>query len=161
MVKTLTCYGCKEKFPREELVGYAGFNAQIPHNYCPNCLKEKQSREKFSIEVCKIFGMKKPSAQIWAERKRLIDAGYTDATIIECLDYVYNVKKIKKIKETLYFVNANTVEELKKYKQQQEYKNQQMINAIKTKMIEHVVTVKENTSTVKKSWDPDYWLNID
>lgn len=163
MVKVLTCFGCKEKFPKEELVAYTGINANTAYNYCPKCLAEKQARERFSIQVCKIFGLKSPGPRIWAERKRLIETfGYTDDIIIDCLEYIYKVEKKKKLAESLCLVNPVTVDHMRTYKKRIENSNQQIVQAIAaTKMIEYVVPIKENTSTVKKEWNPDDWLNYD
>jgi len=163
MAKTLMCYGCREKFLKEELVAYAGTNAKITHNYCKNCLAEKQARERFSIQVCQIFGLKSPGPRIWTERKRLIDTfGYTDDIIIDCLEYIYKVEKKKKLVESLCLVNPVTVEHMRTYKKRIENSNQQIVRAIATtKMIEHIVPVKENTKTIKKEWNPDDWLDCD
>ena len=163
MVKTLTCFGCKEKFPRKELVGYAGLNAKNLHNYCPKCLEEKQARERFSTQVCKIFGLKSPGPRIWTERKRLMDTfGYTDDIIIDCLEYIYKVEKKKKLVESLCLVNPVTVDHMRTYKKRIENSNQQIVRAITTtKMIEHIVPIKENTTKIKKEWNPDDWLDCD
>lgn len=52
MQLTRTCYGCKEKFRKDELIEYASDAATIAHWYCPKCLREKQEREMFSNTVC-------------------------------------------------------------------------------------------------------------
>jgi hypothetical protein len=48
------------------------------------------------------------------------------------------------------------------YKKRLENSNQQLIRAMaETKIVEHVVPVRENTKSQKKEWDPDDWLNIE
>ena len=111
------CYSCKEKFRREELVGYAGPNTNTIHSYCPQCLAAKEARDKFSIEVCRIFGLKAPGPRIWTERKRLQEKyGYTDDIIIECLNYLYNIKHKKKLSESLCLVSPISIDEMMRWK---------------------------------------------
>ena len=160
---TLKCFECKESFRREELINYTPLNAQIAHNYCRKCLEDKQKRESFSNKVCSIFGIKSPGPRIWTERQRLIDKfGYTDDIIIDCLDYIYKVEKKKKLNESLCLVNPVTVDHMMTYKKRLENSNQQLIRAMaETKIVEHVVPVRENTKSQKKEWDPDDWLNVE
>ena len=156
---TKQCFGCKEKFRREELIDYTGFNASIAHSYCPKCLKEKESRDKFSIEVCKIFGLKSPGPRIWTERKRLQDTyGYTDDTIIECLKYVYYVEHKKKLSESLCLINPISIDRMMRWKRQEQNKNNQIIAAYQTKIQERIVPIKENNTKIKGNWNPDDWL---
>ena len=61
-----------------------------------NCYEDNIEREKFSNKVCEIFGIKSPGPVIWTQRKKLRDTyGYTDSAIIDCLEYIYNVLKLK------------------------------------------------------------------
>ena len=164
MNKKLKCFGCKQSFLREELVAYASINSNTTHNYCLKCLAEKQARDQFSIQVCKIFGLKSPGPRIWTERKRLMETfGYTDNIIIDCLEYLYNVEKKKKLAESLCLIKPDAIERMKRYKKNISNSNKQLIQAItNTQMIEHIVPIKENDAEQKKeSWDPDEWLNID
>lgn len=157
--ETKQCYGCKEQFRIEELVDYAGSRAKIMHAYCHSCLKEKQSRDKFSDKVCAIFGLKSPGPRIWTERKRIIqDYGYTDDVIIDCLDYIYNVEKKKKLAESLCLIKPPMVDKMMRYKRAKENEGLQLAQAINTEMNEYIVPVKENKKINKVINDPDAWL---
>lgn len=158
---TLQCFKCKQQFLRNELVEYATPRSTTLHKYCPACLKEQQSRDKFSESVCNIFGIKAPGPRIWNERKKLIETyGYTDQTIIDCLNYIYIVEKTKKLAESLCLVNPPTVERMMKYKRRQEYEQNKLASAFAENINSDIelqkVKVKENTSTVKKNnWSLD------
>lgn len=158
---TKQCYLCKQEFKKEELVDYASENAKIMHSYCPKCLKEKQEKDRFANVVCKIFGIKAPGPRIWTERKRLIETyGYTDNIIINCLEYIYNIEKKKKLAESLCLVKPPMVEKMMQYKREEERKQKIMIAAMKnsTQMKTYVVPVKEN-NIKKQEWDSDEWLD--
>lgn len=152
MKLTKQCYGCKESFRKTELVEYTGINAQTGHYYCPKCLKEKIDRERFAMKVCEIFGITAPGPIIWTQRKKIINEyGYSDQAIIDCLDYVYNVKKIKKLSETLYFVKPQMMAEARKWKKQQENKGLGLVAAIANNTTtEDKVSIKENLSNKKQ-----------
>lgn len=157
--KTKQCYECKNVFRVEELVSYAGPRAKQAHSYCPKCLKEKQSRDLFSEKVCYIFGLKAPGPRIWTERKRIIEKyGYTDDTIVECLDYIYKVKKFKKLAESLYLVTPPMVDEMKRYKRMEQGKSIQLTQAMNMETNEYVVPIKENIGQHKIINNPDAWL---
>lgn len=145
MKSTLKCYGCKETFRREELLSYTPINAKISHNYCPKCYEEKLAREKFSQTVCKIFGLKAPGPRIWAERERLRNTyGYTDETICDCLQYVYEVNKTKKLSESLCLVTPTNVEKMMKMKRNQEFKKNAIDEAMRTEYNVKYIDVREN-----------------
>ena len=157
-MKTKKCYGCKQSFLREELINYASPSGATLYSYCPKCYQEKISRDKFAQKVCVIFGLKTPGPRIWAERKRLINTyGYTDDTIIDCLDYIYNIENKKKLSESICLVNPTTINRMLKYKQ---VKAQQITQSLNTQTKDYVVPIKENT-TKKVEWDPDDWLDDD
>ena len=161
-VVTKKCFGCKQPFRVEELIAYTPLTAKISHNYCRACLKEKQARENFSNKICEIFGVKTPGPRIWTERKRLIDKyGYTDNIIIDCLEYIYNVLKKKKVSESLYAITPNVVSDMINWKNSQMYIAEDIIKASETQYITHLVQIKENTTSNKTNWDSDEWLNID
>lgn len=149
---TLKCYECKESFPKETLVSYAAPGSTVMHNYCPKCLKEKQERDRFAQKVCEIFGLKSPGPRIWTERKRLFNTyGYTDGVIIDCLDYIYNVKKLKKLSESLALVTPPMVEKMKEWKRIQNLNAAMLASAIeKTQVTEHQVKLVEKPSKIKK-----------
>jgi hypothetical protein len=156
---TKQCFECKEQFRIEELVDYAGPRAKVMHSYCPNCLKEKQSRDKFSDKVCTIFGLKSPGPRIWTERKRIIqNYGYTDDIIIDCLDYIYNVEKKKKLAESLCLVKPPIVDKMMRYKRSKENESIQLAKAMEVETTEYVVPIKENNKVNKIINDPDAWL---
>lgn len=142
---TLKCYGCKEVFRREELISYASPNAKTSNNYCPKCYAEKLAREKFSQTVCQIFGLKAPGPRIWAERERLRDTyGYTDDTICDCLKYIYEVNKTKKLSESLCLVTPTNVEKMMKMKRNQEFRKNVIDEAMHTKYNVKYIDVREN-----------------
>lgn len=144
---TRKCAGCKQDIRKDEMIQYSSLSGKTSHWYCRTCYEEKIARERFSNKVCEIFGIKSPGPVIWTQRKKLRDTyGYTDNTIIECLDYVYNVKKINKLSESLYFVKPSMVEEMKKWKNNQKAQASGIAAAIaNTQFIEEKVVVRENT----------------
>ena len=114
----------------------------------------------FSDKVCEIFGIKGPGPRIWTERKRLQDTyGYTDAVIIDCLDYIYNVKHYKKLAESLVLVKPQMVDEMKKWKRGESNKLNGLLAAM-AQPVEHVqVEVQENTHSNKKIINADDFLD--
>ena len=156
---TKQCYSCKKIFKRQELTDYAGPNGKVLYSYCPKCLAEKQSRDKFSIKVCQIFSLKAPGSRIWAERKRLKDQyGYSDDIIIDCLDYIYNVEKKKKLSESLCLINPNSIDKMKKWKAAEQSQANSIVAAYQLEIKEYKVPIKENTTSNKTNWNPDDWL---
>lgn len=159
---TGTCFGCKHTFRKEELVHYTSLKAKNGHWFCPKCLEERQSRDAFSDKVCEIFGIKSPGPVIWRQREALIKKyGYTDQTIMDCLDYMYNVKHTKKISETLYFVTPYNIDQMKQYKRRQSANSGSIIAAINQPMEVQEVEVQENTKSNKQRINPDDWLEDD
>lgn len=102
-MNSLMCFSCKEKFNRTEMITYKN------HRYCKSCYEEKLERDKFSQYVCALFHIKAPGPKIWTQRKRLIEKGYTDDTILKTLMYLYEVKSKKKLTETLGLVSVNNI----------------------------------------------------
>ena len=153
------CYVCKQKFRREELIDYATPGTKAMYSYCPECFEKKKAKERFSNKVCSIFGLKSPGPRIWKERQRLQDTyGYTDDTIVDCLDYIYYVEKKKKLAESLCLVQPYMVEKMMKYKACKEHEAMNIVRATKTEVKEYIVPIKENTTKKKESLDPDDWL---
>lgn len=163
MKLTRKCFGCKEEFNKNELVEYFTFSGKTSNWYCQKCLAEKQARERFSDKVCEIFGLKSPGPVIWTQRKRIqAQYGYTDETIIQCLEYMYKVEKRKILTENLYLVNPTNVEKALKYNSQQSYENAKLISAITNQqMQEYNVKIKENAGIKKVELNPDDFLNDD
>lgn len=164
MKKTLQCFSCKQQFLREEIINHTGPRAKNGHNYCIDCLKKVQARELFSEKVCDIFGLKAPGPRIWKERERLIEKyGYTDQTIVNCLDYLYNVLGNKKLSESLCLVTPSNIEKMLQYKKNQEYKSNKIAEAFIENMNNKVepqrIHIRENV-TEKNEWDvDDYFFN--
>lgn len=161
MAKTKKCFKCGQIFRREELIDYARAGATTLHSFCPTCLELEQIKERFDNEVCKIFGIKKPGTQINTERKRLIDTyGYTDQTILDCLHYVYDVKKIPPKKATLYFVTPTMVDEMMKYKRTLATEGRSLAQAMQSSSFtEYVVPVREATPRQKQLLNPDDYFD--
>ena len=154
------CYSCKEQFRKEELVDYAAPGTKTMHSYCTKCLKEKHAREAFSDKVCMIFGLKSPGPRIWKERQRLQDKyGYTDETIINCLDYIYCIEKKKKLAESLCLVQPYMVERMMRYKAYKEHEAMNVVRAAQVETKEYIVPIKENVTKKKESLNPDEWLD--
>jgi hypothetical protein len=102
-----------------------------------------------------------PGPRIWTERKRLIDTyGYTDQTIIDCLDYLYNVKKLKKLAESLCLVKPTTVNEMLQYKKRKAFEATQLGLAMQTETNEYIVPTPKKKKQIKKiEYNPDEWLD--
>ena len=157
---TLVCHVCHLIFRREEMVKYATLNAKTAYWYCPDCLKEVQENEWFANEICRIFGTKRPGQQIYTERKKLKEKyGYTDKTIINCLNYVYEVEKIKKLKSTLYFVNPTNVEKMAQYNRTKENVGNSIAQAAKSEYKEYIVPIKEDKKKEKPQFDFDSFFD--
>ena len=147
MKLTRVCAGCKQDFRKTEMIEYFSASGKTSNWYCPKCLEEKRARERFSNKVCQIFGIKAPGPVIWTQRKRLMNEyGYTDDTIVDCLDYIYNVEKIKKLSESLYFVKPDMMEKMRKWKSEQAAKAGSLAAAMNTEMKTYLVPVQENTT---------------
>ena len=158
---TRVCFTCKEYFLMNDMVHYASARAKQLHWYCKKCYQEKLLKDNFTDAVCKIFGIKAPGPRIWTERKRLIDTyGYSDQTIIDCLDYLYNIKKKKKLAESLCLITPITVQEMLKYKKQKTFEAKSIANAFNTEMEEHIIpTPKRKKQIQKVEYNPDEWLD--
>jgi len=156
---THKCHTCKEIFPNQEMINYASPKSQTAYWYCMKCYEERVAQDNFIMAVCSIFGIKNPGPRIWTERKRLIENyGYTDDMIVDCLDYIYNVEKKKKLTETLFLVNPYTMDKMKQYKKAQERASMQLAAATNTTMHEYIAPIQENP-VKKKTFDPDEWLD--
>lgn len=143
---TRKCAGCKEERRKDEMVEYFSPSGKTSAWYCPTCLAEKQARERFSMKVCEIFGIKSPGPRIWTERKRLRETyGYTDDSIIDCLDYIYNVVKKNKLAESLVLVNPHSMAEMKQWKAgKRALAGNIAATIVNTQMNEVKVAVREN-----------------
>lgn len=159
---TLQCHSCKQSFPKNILVAHASNRAKQMYNYCPKCLKEKQEGEYFFDKVCEIFGIKAPGPIIYTQRKRIKDKyGYTDQTIIDCLEYVYKIENKKKLSESLYFVQPEYVDKMLKYKNQENIKQNKIASAAANFQTQtYIVPIKENNTVAHKTQyeNIDDWL---
>lgn len=158
--KVLKCFGCKNEFLREELISYSSPGTVVMHNFCKSCYEERLERDRFSYAVCRIFGIKSPGPIIWTQRKRLMKNGFTDQMIIECLEYLYDTKKVKKYIESLGLVTYQLYEEMKAYK---EWKQKSMPSFDAARLQEQAsfvyVMPRENTEKEKEDLDPNDFLN--
>ena len=102
-----------------------------------------------------------PGPRIWTERKRLIDTyGYSDQTIIDCLNYLYKVKKMKKLAESLCLVTPTTIHEMFEYKKQQSFEANYLAIAMQTEQNEYIIpTPKRKKQINKVEYNPDEWLD--
>lgn len=160
MKNTKQCYSCKQQFLKTELVDYASPRANTLHSYCHKCLMEKQAKDRFSEKVCEIFGVKAPGPRIWTERKRLqATYGYTDDTIIDCLDYIYNIENKKKLVESLCLIRPDTINRMLEYRSKSVREGNKIAQAIATEQQEYIVPIKENKTVQKSMINPDDWLD--
>ena len=147
------CAGCKQEFRKDEMVEYTSLSGKSSAWYCSACLAEKQARERFSLKVCEIFGLKSPGPRIWTERKRLRDTyGYTDDAIVDCLDYIYNVVKKDKLTESLALVNPKSMAHMKSWRATKAAQAGSIAAAMAMpQQKEVIVSIKENTSKQKRT----------
>ena len=152
MQLTRKCYGCKQDIRKDEMVQYSSPSGKTSYWFCKPCYEEKLLREKFQIKVCQIFGIKSPGPRIWTERKRLKDIyGYTDGAIVDCLEYIYNVKKMNKLTESLALVNPRSMNEMKAWRAEQKARAGSIAAAIaNTEVKEYVVPVQEHKKVKKE-----------
>ena len=152
MQVTRKCYGCKQDIHKDEMIQYSSPSGKTSYWFCKSCYEEKILREKFQLKVCSIFGIKAPGPRIWTERKRLKNIyGYTDDAIVDCLEYIYNVKKMNKLTESLALVNPRSMNEMKAWRAQKKVQASGIAASIaNTEMKEYLVPVKENTTKRKE-----------
>lgn len=156
---TRKCAGCKEEFRKDQMIEYSSLSGKTSAWYCPTCLAEKQARERFANKVCEIFGLKSPGPRIWTERKRLREKfGYTDNSIIDCLDYIYHVQKTDKLAESLALVGPRSMEGMKRWKAAEKGRASGIAAAIvNTEVREYEVPINEKKKE-KKEIDLDEYL---
>lgn len=156
MQLTRKCYGCKQSIRKDEMIQYSSLSGKTSYWYCRDCYEEKLARERFQAKVCQIFGLKSPGPVIWTQRKRLRDTyGYTDDAIVDCLEYIYHVANMKKLKESLGLVGPRSMAEMKKWRAEKQGQASSIAAAIiNTEVTKEFVpiTVKPN---VKKEINLD------
>ena len=117
MQLTRKCYGCKQDIRKDEMIQYGSLSGKSTYWFCRTCYEERLARERFQTKVCQIFGLKSPGPVIWTQRKRLRDMyGYTDDAIVDCLDYIYHVKHMNKLKESLGLVGPRSMAEMQQWR---------------------------------------------
>ena len=148
MRTSYVCGTCKQTFPRDAMFPFTDGKY-----YCEKCFEEKKSNTMFSKYVCMLFGLKSPGPRIYTERKRIKNTyGYTDEVIIKTLDYLYNIKGIKKVSETISLVKPSTVDEARKYYKSVEAKNNMLENASKETQNVNVKLVSINSTKQEKNF---------
>ena len=153
------CFKCKDDFQDKELVSYTSPGAKIAHNYCPKCLQEKQDMDFFKLKAYTIFGENAIWPLIMKRRKKIQDTyGYTDRVIADCLDYLYNVEKIKTLTASLGLVTPRNVDKMKRYKRAQTAQAGQLTAAAAIEIKEYSAPIQENKSKPKEEWNFEDWL---
>ena len=152
MQLTRKCHGCGQDIHKDEMIQYSTVSGKTSYWFCKNCYEEKMARERFQIKVCQIFGIKSPGPLIWTQRKRLRDEyGYTDDAIVDCLDYIYNVEHMKKLKESLGLVNPKSMANMKAGRAEKKARAGSIAAAIaNTETKEYIVPIKENKKKKKE-----------
>lgn len=140
------CWKCHDNFRKDELIDYCAPGYKTYHSYCKKCLKEQQDFDALKLKIVSIFGNdQKLWPRIMKDRKRIImKYGYTDNTISDCLDYLYNVLKLKVLSKSLCLVTPTNVEKMKQYKRQQSAAAGQLAAAAAIEIIEKPVSIREN-----------------
>ena len=146
MQLTRKCAGCGQNIHKDEMIQYFSPSGKTSYWFCKNCYEDKLARERFQMKVCQIFGLKSPGPVIWTQRKRLRDTyGYTDDAIVDCLEYIYNVKHMNKLTESLGLVGPRSMNEMKVWRANQKATASSIAAAIaNTTTKEYIVPVREN-----------------
>lgn len=152
--KVLTCHECKGKFPAAEMIVYTTLTGKTSYNYCRTCYEERVSRDKFADKVCEIFGLAAPGARIWKDRETIqVKWGFTDETIIECLDYLYNVEKKRKLSESLTLITPDAMERMLRYKERHEIVKNNVQEQVAANVNTQQIVIKENLKNNKQKID--------
>ena len=140
------CWKCHDNFRKDELIDYCAPGYKTYHSYCKKCLKEQQDFDALKLKIVSIFGNdQKLWPRIMKDRKRIImQYGYTDNTISDCLDYLYNVLKLKVLSKSLCLVTPTNVEKMKQYKRQQSAAAGQLAAAAAIEIVEKPISIWEN-----------------
>lgn len=161
MQLTRKCAECKESFRKTEMKEYQSLTGKTTLWFCPACYEKKMERERFANTVRKLFGIVSPGPQIWTERKRLFEKyGYDDATIIDCLEYLYKIEKKQVLSESLCLVKPPAVERMKKWKQTKQNEGQLLNAAIEQsqQMKEYIVPQKKEKVKTAEILNADDFL---
>lgn len=149
---TRKCAGCGESIRKDEMIQYASPSGKTLQWYCKPCYEEKLARERFSKKVCAIFQLQSPGPMIWTQRKNLRNKyGYTDDAIVDCLEYIYEIKKVAKLAESLGLVTPYNMSEMKKWRAQQRALGGRLLAANNiTEVEEKIVSIPESKSAKKE-----------
>ena len=152
MQVTRKCYGCKQDIHKDEMIQYSSPSGKTTYWFRKSCYEEKLAREKFQTKVCEIFGIKSPGPLIWTQRKRLQEEyGYTDDAIVDCLEYIYNVEHMNKLKESLGLVGPRSMENMKRWRADKKAQASGIAAAIATmETHEYIVPTRENKKVKKE-----------
>lgn len=152
MQLTRKCYGCKQDIRKDEMLQYSTLSGKTTYWFCKDCYAEKLAREKFQTKVCEIFGIKSPGPLIWTQRKRLQDTyGYTDDAIIDCLEYIYNVEHMNKLKESLGLVNPRSMQNMKVWRANKKAQGGNIAAAIANmETHEYIVPIRDKKNVKKE-----------
>ena len=152
MQLTRKCHGCKQDIRKDEMIQYSTLSGKTSYWFCKQCYEDKMARERFQTKVCQIFGIKTPGPLIWTQRKHLQDTyGYTDDAIVDCLEYIYNVEHMNKLKESLGLINPKSMANMKAWRADKKARAGSIAAAIanmETK--EYVVPVQEHKKEKKE-----------
>ena len=155
-MRQIKCYGCKESFLKDEVIAFYSNTGKTFHYYCKKCYEERAARNKFADEVCHIFGLRSPGARIWKERQQIqAQYGFTDDTIVDCLEYLYKIEKKRKYAETIRLVTPGAVERMLRYKNSRQVLENDIQAQVATNVTETTVKIKENTTPNKKKFNLD------
>ena len=146
MKMTRKCHGCGQDIMKDEMIQYSTLSGKTSYWFCKPCYEERMARERFQKKVCQIFGIKSPGPRIWTERQRLQRTyGYTDDSIVDCLEYIYNVEHKKILAESLVLVGPRSMANMKAWKSGQKAIAGRIAAAIaNTETKEYIVPIKEN-----------------
>lgn len=152
MQLTRKCHDCRQDILKEEMISYTTSSGKTTYWLCKNCYEDRISREKFSNKVCEIFGIPSPGPLIWTQRKHLQNTyGYTDDAIVDCLDYIYHVIKMKKLKESLGLVNPRNMNNMKAWRAANKAQASSIAAAIaNTETQQYIVPIRENNKKRKE-----------
>lgn len=118
------CSKCKGIFDKEILI-------HVNSNYfCPECNKNRESYLFFAEHIRKIYGIitSKEATKINTQRRKLLDRGYSDEEIINAVYFYIKEKNYDKKNVTIGFVNKTLIEEMRKAREQIEYKENRLLN---------------------------------
>lgn len=157
--RELKCHGCGGLFPRSSLIIFNG------SKYCQGCYTLAVEKAQFSEAVCRIFGLKRPGALIWTQRKQLREKhGYTDKMIICALEYIRKIKK-GPLQETLGLVPYYMAAALQEAHMADETANK-VTEAIQEQKIVRIDVLADNSKREKAkpkriTWNPDDFIDIE